>query len=125
MPPKVPCPEGDGWKFCPDCGFCKPLAAFSPGASYCKPHAAARAHASRRKALANPESPMRQAKRAADARYRERHAEQRLENARDWKRRNPIKVRAWYKDWVARNPEKRRVSQAAYRARQRGEQPEN
>lgn len=118
MPPRRVCPEGDGYKWCPDCGHCKPLAEFDKGQDYCKPHMRARKSASRAKALATSEA-ARAKKRMADKRYREAHREQRVAAATAWKRRNPDKVAAWYARWAASNPEKRRASQDAYRARQR------
>lgn len=118
MPPRRICPEGDGWKWCPDCGHCKPLAEFNKEQDYCRPHQLARTSASRARALASsPEA--RAKKRAADKRYREAHAAERAAYLKVWKRQNAPKVAAWYARWAAQNPEKRRASQRAYVERQR------
>lgn len=119
MPPKKVCPEGEGWKWCPDCGHCRPLADFNQNQAYCREHQAARKAASIAAALArNPEA-YRESVRAAHARYRERHQEKRNAVTNAWKRRNHHKVSAWYSRWAAANPEKRRASQQAYRDRKR------
>lgn len=118
MPPRRVCPEGDGYRWCPDCGRCKPLAEFGRGQDYCKPHQLARVSAARAKALATSEE-ARAKKRAADARYRERHKGQRTEYMRTWKRRNADKVAAWYARWAEQNPNKRRATQEAWRERRK------
>lgn len=118
MPPRRPCAEGPDWKWCPDCGRCQPPAQWNAGQSYCKAHQLARASAARAKLLAASET-ARLRKRAADARYRAAHAAERAASTRDWKRRNPDKVAAWYARWAAENPERRRASQEAYRERRR------
>lgn len=118
MPPRRHCPEGEGYKWCPDCGHCKPLDAFNRGQDYCREHQAARVSAARARALAtNPEA--RAKKRAADKRYRESHAAERAAYMRTWKRLNAPKVALWYARWAAANPEKRRASQQAYVERRR------
>lgn len=122
MPPRRPCPEGDGYKYCPDCGHCKPLSEFSRSASYCKAHQSARVTAAKaREAQRHPDR-VRERKRAADRRYRETHKDQRTAYMREWKRRNPLKHATWNARWEKRNPEKRRAIVERYRAR-RGLRP--
>lgn len=116
MPPRRSCPEGDGWRYCPDCGRCVPATDFAR--DYCKAHQYARSASSRARSLATSEA-ARAKKRAADKRYRERHKDERNAASRGWKQRNPLKVQAWYAAWVRRNPELRRRSQEAYRERRR------
>lgn len=59
----------------------------------------------------------RRKKRAADARYRERHVAERAAYLKAWKKRNAQKVAQWYARWVKANPEKRQISRDAWRER--------
>lgn len=126
MPPPRHCPDDERW--CPDCARerggsgCTPLPDFNQGQDYCRRHMLARKNASRAKTLATSEE-ARAKKRAADKRYRERHATERATYLQTWKKRNSQKVAQWYARWVAANPEKRRESQDAWRQRRslRGE----
>jgi hypothetical protein len=118
VPTRRVCPEGDGYKWCPDCRRCVPLAEFNRGQDYCKPHQLVRVSAARAKALATSEE-ARAKKRAADARYRERHKGQHAAYMRTWKRRNADKVAAWYARWAEQNPDKRRATQEAWRERRK------
>ena len=38
MSAKIVCPQGDSYRWCPDCKECRPKSEFSPSASYCRMH---------------------------------------------------------------------------------------